>query len=104
MDLLRAEDVATVVLFDLRLSEGELEYLAIAAKYLLDNLTDQQLHAVLNDDPSKRKGNPAVTREFLEGRYDEIVALLQEYCRPQFLPKRFRADVESSAAAHDKQE
>ena len=89
MDLLHVQEVASVALFDLRLSEDEMEAFATALSHALQTLDDEDLHKVFADDLADL-GTPAETREFAQGTYDEVVALLRQYCRPEFLPTRFR--------------
>ena len=90
MDLLRTEDVVSVTLFDIRLSESELEYLATCAWHALSTMNDEQLHHVINDPERAELATPVETREFLESTYRELMNLIKENCRPEFLPKRFR--------------
>lgn len=88
MDLLHTEDEGSVIVFDLRLSEAELQYLAIAVEYILKTLDDTQLNAEFVDDGQPE--TPTEAREFLTETWHELVALLQTYCHPDFLPARFR--------------
>ena len=100
MDLLRTEDVASVILFDLRLSEGEIQTFATALAYLLETLDDEQLHAVFNEGEEGLE-TPSETRQFLEMTLEELVTLLQAHCHAEYLPPRFRAQrIAAAGAAH----
>jgi len=90
MDLLHTEDVASVVLFDLRLSEGELQTFADALNYVLETLDVTQIHAVFTDDKSHDLETPEDTREFVQDRFYELMGLIKKYCRAEFLPQRFQ--------------
>ena len=90
MELLKTEDVATVILFDLRLSEGEIQYLATAVNFVLKNLNDEQLHVAFNEEERRALETPSETRKFLESTFHELIELLQDHCRTEFLPRRFR--------------
>lgn len=90
MELLKTEDVATVILFDLRISEGELQQFAIALDFLLKNLDDAELHALMTDPKHRQVTGALETREFVEETVRELVAMIRKYCRPNLLPARFR--------------
>ncbi|MFQ5855482.1 MAG: hypothetical protein ACE5LU_07575 [Anaerolineae bacterium] len=90
MELLRSEDVASVILFDIRLSEGEIEAFATAVAYMLDTLDDAHLHAVFNHDGEPDLETPLETRQFLETTLQELMNLIQEHCYVEYLPRRFR--------------
>ena len=90
MELLRSEDVASVILFDIRLSEGEIETFATALAHMLDNLDDAHLHAAFNHDGEANCETPLETRQFLETTLEELMSLIQEHCYIEYLPPRFR--------------
>jgi len=98
MELLRSEDVASVILFDLRLSEGEIQTFATALAYLLENLDNEQLHAVFNEGEGDLE-TPSETRQFLEMTLQQLVDLIQEHCHVEYLPLRFRAQSITPAGA-----
>ena len=88
MNLLNTEDVASVILFDLRASEGELQYLAIALNRVL-RLQDEELDALFTDnDPAIP---PSETREFIEDMYQYLVRMLREHGYPEYLPTALKA-------------
>lgn len=90
MELLRTEDVASVILFDLRLSEGEIQTLATALAYLFETLDDAHLHAVFNEGGERDLETPFETRQFLEMILQELTDLIQTHCHAEYLPPRFR--------------
>jgi hypothetical protein len=100
MDLLNVEDVASVMLFDIRISEGELQILADALAYLLESLNKEQLHNVFvdmeeigdrfRDLPPENQPTPDKTEEFVQGVYEELMMLIVDNCRQEFLPNRFK--------------
>lgn len=90
MELRETEDAASVILFDIRLSEGELETFATALAYMLDTLDDTHLHAVFNQDGETQWETPSETREFLEATLQEAMNLIQEHCYTEYLPPRLR--------------
>jgi hypothetical protein len=87
MDLLQTEEVATVVLFDLRLSEGDLQYFALAVEYALTHLDDSQLQRYF--DAGVEDVPPSETREILEDRLQQLMSLIQEHCRSDLLDEYF---------------
>lgn len=83
MNLLNTEDVASVILFDLRASEGELQYLAIALNQMLTKFQDEELHALFsNHDPEIA---PDETREFIEDMHQYLVSMLREHSYSEYL-------------------
>ena len=90
MDLLSTEEVVGVVLFDLRVSEAELECFADALSFILKNLNDEELNRVFSDEKTRSYATPQETRSFAEDRYKELMSLIKMYCRDEFLEKRFR--------------
>lgn len=89
MDLLNVEDVVTVTLFDLRLSESELQYMAMALEYAL-KLDDNSIQEVFGEDKYRLIIHPAETRAFAEETYKELMRLIKAHCRPELLPEEFR--------------
>ena len=83
MNLINTEDVASVILFDLRASEGELQYLAIALNQVLTKLPDEELHAVFTNHDSEIA--PDETREFIEDMHQYLVGMLREHSYPEYL-------------------
>lgn len=99
MELLKTVDAASVMLFDTRLSEGEIQTFATALAYMLDTLDNAHLHAVFNEDVEPELETPAETRQFLETTLQELVSLLQEHCSDEYLPQRFRKQSIAMAGA-----
>jgi hypothetical protein len=91
MDLLKAEDVVTVTIFEIRLSEAELQMFSDAFSYLLKTLDDKKLNEVFTmEEEGTLMENLSETRLFVEDRYKEMMAMIKNNCREEFLPKRFR--------------
>jgi len=91
MDLLKTEDVASVTLFEIRLSESELQLLSDALSYLLKTLDDKQLNDVfMGEEEGSLMTNFTETRMFVEDRYIEMMSIIKNNCREEFLPKRFK--------------
>jgi hypothetical protein len=88
MDIIGTSDAASVILFDIRVSEGEMQYLLIALEHLLRTLSDEELHALFTG------GHPDVqpeeTREFVDDRAHELREAILTYCDPQYLPAYFK--------------
>ncbi len=89
MKLLKTENVSSVILFDLQLSEGELQYIGLAMNYVLRHLSKTELHAAFNDERGKTLQTEQQTHEFLEMEYEHIMNLIKRFCRPEFLPDHF---------------
>jgi hypothetical protein len=90
MELLNKQQVASVVLFDLRFSEGEIQYLADSIRYLLENLSDEEMHSVFNDEAGKSLESSKESRLFAEGLYEDLMDLIKAYCKEEYLEKRFK--------------
>jgi hypothetical protein len=89
MELLHSQDVASVVLFDLRLSEGEVQTVADALKYVLETLDVAQIQTVFTDEKSRDLERPEDTREFVQDMFVELMDLIRMHCRLDLLPQRF---------------
>lgn len=88
MNLINTQDVASVILFDLRASEGELQYFAIALDHILGKLEDEELHALFADnDPTYAA---AETREFLADMFQYLKGILREHCYSDYLMTRLK--------------
>ncbi len=88
MNLLQTEEVASVTLFDLRASEGEVQYLALALEHLLGNLDDAELHALFTENEPEIA--PRETREFAEDTLQELIGMLRDHSHPEYLPARLK--------------
>ena len=90
MDLLKSEDVSSVMVFDIRISESELELLSDALSFLLRTLDDKELNNVVTgEEGGTLMRNLPDTRAFIEDRLGEMMTILVDNCRKEFLPKRF---------------
>jgi hypothetical protein len=95
MDLLNIQDMASIVVFTLQISEGELQVIADTLSYLLSNLDNVQLYNVFGDhggnsDSQNLFQEPIEAREFVEDIFKELMTFIQENCSHEFLPERFR--------------
>jgi hypothetical protein len=91
MNLLKAEDIVSVTIFEIRLSEGELQMFSDAFSYLLKTLDDKKLNDVFaTEEEGTLMENLTETRFFIEDRYKEMMSMIKNNCREEFLPKRFR--------------
>lgn len=98
MNLLNTEDVASVILFDLRASEGELQYLAIALNQVLTKFQDEELHTLFsNHDPEIA---PDETREFIEDMHQYLVSMLREHSYPEYLAPHLKGKNEAQEFNH----
>jgi hypothetical protein len=86
--LLRSDVCAHLAVFDVRLSESKLQYLATAAGEAPQHLPDAALHARFDHGHAASTGADA--RRFLERLYYEMMALIQAHCGPVVLPEPFR--------------
>lgn len=89
MEVLSTQDAASVILFDLQLSESELQYITIALEYMLQKLNAEELREVFDEGDTNI--DPIKTREFLEGMLESSKLAVRTYCRPEYLPARFKA-------------
>ncbi len=90
MDLLETRDVAGTTLFDLRLSEDELEILADALRMVLTTLEEKALIDVFVSADDQSWADTSDIQEFAQETYYQLMDLLRDHCRPNLLPKRFR--------------
>ncbi len=90
MDLLKTEDVATVTLFSIRLSESELQIIADSLNYILITLNDEDLQNVFTDEHDRTFETPLITRRFVQDRYEELMELIKNYGNEKYLPVRFK--------------
>ena len=76
MNLLKTEDVSSVILFDLCISEGELQFLADSLGYLLKTLDINSLHKVFTDESERTLETPLETKDFAEEMFKELMDLI----------------------------
>lgn len=89
MDVYAVEQVDSVRMFIVSVSESELEYFAIAAEYLLRQVDDEQLQQTFV--AAGRSDPVSEVRALLKQMWQEMVELLQQHCEPEFLPARFKS-------------
>jgi hypothetical protein len=90
VDLINVEDIVSVTLFDLRISESEMQYIADALSYALYSLDDKQLHKLFNEGKHSNLETPEESREFATVVFRQIMNLIKIHCREQYLQERFR--------------
>ncbi|KAF2406604.1 hypothetical protein ACI77J_27740 [Pseudomonas sp. O64] len=81
MDILSKECIATVTLFDLKVSEGELMVFADCLKIVMENYSDSEI-ADMTVCESKEE-----LSYFLAG----VTEVLKEMVRQDYLPDRFKS-------------
>lgn len=91
MDFLGSKEIATVTLFDVRISEGEMQFLADTLNYILQGKTDEELFEIYKLNEVSLMESPEETREFIEDRYNEFMKLIKMHCRTDILPERVKS-------------
>ena len=79
MEMLATEDVASVTLFTIKVSESELQASEACISYVLDRLT-----------ANKIEGLTGHTRDELEDVHRELLETILTHCPKQFLPARYK--------------
>ncbi len=79
MEILATEDVASVTLFTLKISESEMQAYESCISYVLDHLTSKEIAALTGH-----------TRDELEDVHQELLAAILAHCPKQFLPERYK--------------
>lgn len=95
MEVIDTEDASSVILFDLRMSESELEYIATALEYVLKHLSQEDLHRLFDEGSAAVEVSDA--QEFLEIMLEHATTAIRQYCIPKYLPKRFRTSDDTTA-------
>jgi hypothetical protein len=90
MRILRTEEIASMVLFEVRLSDSELQTLADAMGYVLHHLNKAEIHKNLLDEDEQGMETPEQTYEFMQARYVELMNAIRAHGDSELLPKRFR--------------
>jgi hypothetical protein len=90
VDVLKVQQVSSFTIFDLRLSEGEIQILVDLVDHALDTLDDEQLHQAVTDDDQRGNAPARETRVFLEKMRAELCACVRDHCDPEYLPERFQ--------------
>ncbi|SED14796.1 hypothetical protein SAMN05216178_6436 [Pseudomonas saponiphila] len=83
MELLSKECIASVTLYDLRVSEGELMVFADSIAMVMKNFSDSDIE----------KSTVCESREELSYYLDELKELLKGMVRQEYLPERFKDDL-----------
>ena len=79
MEILATEDVASVTLFTLKISESEMQAYESCMSYVLDRLTAYEIEALTGH-----------TRDELEDVHHELLTAILAHCPKQFLPERYK--------------
>ena len=79
MEILATEDVASVTLFTLKISESEMQAYESCISYVLDRLTAHDI-----------EGLTGHTRDELEDVHHELLTAILAHCPKQFLPERYK--------------
>lgn len=78
MDVLKIEEIATVCLFELRVSEAELKMIERCIDYVLNNCSEEQIEWLTGCE----------SHEELESCYEEVLRSIRYYVDPDYLPDR----------------
>lgn len=81
MELLKHQEIASVTLFDLRLSESELMVYEGCIRYVLENCKDEDTLSELTGCESK---------EEFSWFQQELRTLLKKHVLPQYLPDTYK--------------
>lgn len=79
MEMLATEDVASVTLFTIKISESEMQAYESCISYVLDCLTTNEIEDLTGH-----------TRDELEDVHRELLATILTHCAKQFLPERYK--------------
>ncbi|WP_025121285.1 MULTISPECIES: hypothetical protein [unclassified Serratia (in: enterobacteria)] len=80
MDLLQKECIASVTLFDLRASEGELMVYEGCIDFVLSHCSDEEIYKITG----------CADKEGLSFYKDELLRLIKIIERPEYLPERYK--------------
>ncbi|BAQ73265.1 uncharacterized protein POS17_1571 [Pseudomonas sp. Os17] len=83
MELLSKECIASVTLYDLRVSEGELMVFADSIAMVMKHFSDSDIE----------RSTVCESREELSYYFDELKELLKGMVRQEYLPERFKDDL-----------
>jgi hypothetical protein len=79
MEILATEDVASVTLFTLKISESEMQAYESCIAYVLDRLPAHEIEILTGH-----------TRDELKDVHHELLAAILTHCPKQFLPARYK--------------
>jgi hypothetical protein len=80
VELLKAQEVASVALFDLRLSEGELEVYEGCIEYVLRVCSESDIRSLTGCD----------TRAELAVYREDLISLIKAHVSKRFLPDKYK--------------
>jgi len=80
MDLLQKECIASVTMFDLRTSEGELMVYEGCIQYVLAHCSDEEILQITG----------CGDKEELSFYKDELIRLIKKVERPEYLPDKYK--------------
>lgn len=78
VEVLQVEEIATVCLFDLRVSEAQLKLLERCIDHILNTCTEEQIDLMTGYE----------SHEELESCYEEVLRSIRYYVDPDYLPHR----------------
>ncbi|WP_028590997.1 hypothetical protein [Paenibacillus massiliensis] len=80
MELLKHEEIASVTLFDLRLSEGELMVYENCIEFVLNSCSEEELYELTGCE----------NREELASYQDDLRYLIKSVINNKYLPKKYK--------------
>jgi hypothetical protein len=80
MELLKQEEIASVTMFDLRLSEGELMVYENCIEFVLNSCSEEQLYELTGCE----------NREELSSYKDDLRNLIKTIINKQYLPEKYK--------------
>jgi len=79
MEILATEDVASVTLFTIKVSESEMQAYESCISYVLDRLTADAIESLTGH-----------TRDELKDVHHDLLAAILAHCPKRFLPERYK--------------
>lgn len=80
MELLKKEEISSVILFDLQLSESELMAFEACVRFVFEHLDSEKIEKISD-----------CTKEELGWMQEELVSLITSSMLPQYLPSRYKS-------------
>ena len=80
MEFLKHEEIASVSLFDLRLSEGELMVYESCLEFVVNNCNDRTIYSLTGCE----------SKDELEDYRYELRKLIKKYVRKEYVPNKYK--------------